>query len=222
MEVVAVRIPPSARSSTCRSNGFDLEVGETCLVETPRGLELGVVTRPAVEHPHLAPSARTLPTVVRRASRDDEEAFAHKVAIEASARDFALDRARAANLAIKVGRVEATLDGKKITLYFTSEGRVDFRALVRDLSHQFHARIDLRQIGARDDALMQGGCGTCGRTLCCSTWLEGFSPVSIKMAKAQGLSLNPSKISGMCGRLMCCLKYEYEGKGPAEEPAPGA
>lgn len=221
MEVVAVRIPPSSRSSTCRSNGHDLEVGESCVVESPRGLELGVVTRAVMEHPYLAAASRAMPGVVRRATRDDEEAFAHKVVIESQAREFALERARAAGLAIKVGQVEAQLDGKKLTVYFTSEARVDFRALVRDLAHQFHARIDLRQIGARDDALMQGGCGTCGRTLCCSTWLDGFSPVSIKMAKAQGLSLNPSKISGMCGRLMCCLKYEYEGKAQPEDPAAG-
>jgi len=111
---------------------------------------------------------------------------------------------------MKLGLVEQQLDGKRLLFHFTAEGRVDFRELVRDLSAKFRARIELRQVGARDDASMQGGCGPCGKQLCCSTFLKGFDPVSIKMAKAQGLSLNPSKISGMCGRLMCCLKYEYE------------
>jgi cell fate regulator YaaT (PSP1 superfamily) len=111
---------------------------------------------------------------------------------------------------MKLGQVERQLDGKKMVFYFTSEGRVDFRDLVRDLTSHFRMRIELRQIGARDDAGMQGGCGTCGRELCCSDWLKAFDPVSIRMAKAQGMSLNPAKISGICGRLMCCLKYEYD------------
>jgi cell fate regulator YaaT (PSP1 superfamily) len=111
--------------------------------------------------------------------------------------------------------VERQLDGKRMTFYFTAEGRVDFRELVRDLTGRFHTRVELRQIGARDDAGMQGGCGLCGRVLCCSDWIRGFDPVSIKMAKNQGLSLNPAKISGMCGRLMCCLRFEYD---PRQDP----
>jgi cell fate regulator YaaT (PSP1 superfamily) len=211
MEVLAVRIPPSANSSTCLANGHDLQVGDSCVVDTERGLELGIVTRAALDNPRIAVDAR-LPSVIRPASRDDEERFAHKVSVEAAARDHAVDRIRELGLQMKLGHVEMQLDGKKMLFYFTAEGRVDFRVLVRDLSRRFDARIELRQIGSRDDAMMQGGCGTCGETLCCSTWMTGFVPVSIKMAKAQGLSLNPSKISGMCGRLVCYLKYEYDGK----------
>jgi cell fate regulator YaaT (PSP1 superfamily) len=212
MEVLAVRIPPSAKSSTCASNGHELEVGESCIVDTERGLELGIVTRAVMDNPYLDGGNGSMPLVVRRASRDDEERFAHKTVVERDAREYCGEQIRALDLPMKLGHVEMQLDGKKLTFYFTSEGRVDFRALVRDIGHRFNARIELRQIGARDDAMMQGGCGTCGETLCCSTWMTGFAPVSIKMAKAQGLSLNPSKISGMCGRLMCCLKYEYDGK----------
>ena len=212
MQVVAIRIPPSAKSSTCLANGHDLEVGESCVIDTEHGLELGFVTRAVLDNPFLERSNAKLPAVVRRASREDEERFAHKVVVEKDAREYAFDRIRSIGLPMKLGHVEMQLDGKKLTFYFTAEGRVDFRALVRDLAHRFGTRIDLRQIGARDDAMTKGGCGTCGETLCCSTWMTGFAPVSIKMAKSQGLSLNPSKISGMCGRLMCCLKYEYEGK----------
>jgi len=215
MDVVAVRIPPSAKSATCLANGHELEVGESCIVDTERGVELGIVTRAALRNPMLDANAARLPTVLRRASREDEERFAHKVSVERDAREYALERIRELDLPMKLGHVEMQLDGKKLTFYFSAEGRIDFRGLVRDLSHRFPARVELRQIGSRDDAMMQGGCGTCGQTLCCSTWMTGFAPVSIKMAKAQGLSLNPSKISGMCGRLMCCLKYEYEGKAPA-------
>lgn len=211
MEVFAVRIPPSARSSTCAANGHDLGVGEACIVDTERGLEFGVVTRARLDNPFID-AGMSIPVVVRKAGLDEEEQFAHKASVESDARAFCLDRIREQRLDMKLGTVEMSLDGKRLTFFFTAEGRVDFRALVRDLSQRFRAKIDLRQIGARDDALAQGGCGHCGQTLCCSTWLPGFSPVSIRMAKDQGLSLNPSKISGMCGRLMCCLKYEYEGK----------
>ncbi len=211
MDVVAVRIPPSARSSTCLANGHAPGVGEGCIVQSDRGLEFGIVTRSVLFNPHVAGVTGKMPVLVRIATRDDEEAYAHKVATERDAREFCLDRVRERGLEMKLGQVDMQLDGRKLVFYFTAEGRVDFRALVRDLAHRFHTRIELRQIGARDDALIEGGCGPCGKELCCSTWLKGFQPVSIKMAKAQGLSLNPSKISGMCGRLMCCLKYEYEG-----------
>lgn len=220
MDVLAVRIPPSASSATCLANGHDLEVGDRCIVDTERGLELGFVTRAVLDNPRIGEGAR-LPAVVRPASRDDEERFAHKASVEGEARDYAIDRIRELRLKMKLGHVEMQLDGTKMLFYFTAEGRVDFRGLVRDLSHRFDARIELRQIGSRDDAMMQGGCGTCGETLCCSTWMTGFAPVSIKMAKAQGLSLNPSKISGMCGRLMCCLKYEYDGKPGGNKGAGG-
>jgi cell fate regulator YaaT (PSP1 superfamily) len=233
MEVLTVRIPPSTRSATCVANGLDLQVGDGCILETDRGVEFGIVTRAVFDNPFFKRHGDALPRVIRRARREDEEAFAHKASIEKEGRDFCLARIADRGLRMKLGHVDMQLDRRKLTFFFTADGRVDFRALVRDLAAQFRTRIELRQIGSRDDAQMQGGCGPCGRTLCCSTWMTGFEPVSIKMAKAQGLSLNPSKISGLCGRLMCCLKYEQSpkkgkdnrsgcgsGPCPAKGPAP--
>jgi cell fate regulator YaaT (PSP1 superfamily) len=215
MKVITVRIPPSTRPVVCAASDLELQVGEGCIVDTERGREFGIVTRPVIDNPFYHSDSQKLPRALRKASRDDEESYSHKASIEREGRDFCLARIREHGLKMKLGHVDMQLDGKKLTFFFTAEGRVDFRALVRDLAAKFRTRIELRQIGSRDDAQMQGGCGPCGRTLCCSTWMKGFEPVSIKMAKAQGLSLNPSKISGLCGRLMCCLKYEHTEKaGP--------
>ncbi len=225
MDVVHVRFPEAARSSACLASGHDLEVGQCCIVDTERGQAFGVVTHPVLDNPFYDDrNSAHLPRVCRRATREDEERFAHKVAREREAREFCLEKIDERRLAMRLGQVEQQLDGKKMVFYFTAEKRVDFRALVRDLAGKFRTRIELRQIGARDDAGMHGGCGPCGRSLCCSTFLRRFEPVSIKMAKVQGLSLNPSKISGMCGRLMCCLKYEYEGGPPKKQRgcSPGA
>lgn len=213
MDVLAVRIPPSTRCTTCRAEGVDLQVGDGCILETDRGQEFGIVTRPLLDNPFYENQKVSLPRIVRRARREDEEAFAHKVSVEKEARDYCRERVLERGLEMRLGHVDMQLDGKKLVFFFTAENRVDFRGLVRDLAGRFRTRIELRQIGSRDDAQMQGGCGPCGRSLCCSTWMRGFDPVSIKMAKAQGLSLNPSKISGLCGRLMCCLKYEYDDPG---------
>lgn len=210
MELVVVRFPPAGRCTTCDPTGLELSVGDSCVAESDRGLEFGIVAQLGFRYPRPGESERTFPRVVRRATQEDEEAYAHKVVQEREARTFCVARIEERGLAMKLGRVERQLDGKKMTFYFTSEGRVDFRDLVRDLTAQFHTRVELRQIGARDDAGMHGGCGLCGRVLCCSDWIRGFDPVSIKMAKNQGLSLNPAKISGMCGRLMCCLRFEYD------------
>lgn len=210
MDVVSVRLQSGARSHSCDPAGLSLEVGETCIVDTERGPEFGTVTSPVVPNPYFQPGGTKLPRVLRRATPDDAHAFGAKRELEGRVRSFAAERAAAHRLPMRLGHVDAQLDGRRLTIYFTSEGRVDFRELVRDLSTQFHVRIDLRQIGDREDAAMRGGVGPCGRSLCCSTFLRGYDPISIKMAKAQGLSLNPSKISGMCGRLMCCLKYEYD------------
>lgn len=217
MDVVGVRFPESAKIGSCDPAGLALEVGDGCVVETDRGPVFGVVVRAVLSNPY---QSGKLPRVLRRATVEDEESFARKSASEREAREFCLAKIRERRIPMKLGQVEQQQDGKRLLFHFTAESRVDFRELVRDLSAKFRARIELRQIGARDDASMQGGCGPCGKQLCCSTFLRGFEPVSIKMAKAQGLSLNPSKISGMCGRLMCCLKYEYEpgakGQGSAK------
>jgi len=209
MDVVGIRLGVTPRTRNCDPAGLALEVGEACLVDTDHGLQFGTVVASVLGNPFYKVGAR-LPKVVRRASRDDEEAYARKIAAEQDARAFCLAKIAERKLPLKLGSIDRQLDGRKMTFHFTSEGRIDFRDLVRDLSTQYNTRIELRQIGDREDAAIKGGCGPCGKQLCCSTFLKGFEPISIKMAKAQGLSLNPSKISGMCGRLMCCLKYEYD------------
>jgi cell fate regulator YaaT (PSP1 superfamily) len=142
------------------------------------------------------------------ATDDDGQTRARQEERERDARRVALLRIRELNLPMKLSRVEQVFDGSRLVFYFTAEGRVDFRELVRLLAGEFRTRIEMRQIGVRDEARMLGGYGSCGRPLCCTTWLETFEPVSIKMAKQQDLALNPSKLSGLCGRLKCCLRYE--------------
>lgn len=222
LDLIAVRVPPMARSFPCLGGAEPLSVGDYCVIESARGHEFAQVTRAEIGNPYRT-SESALPRVLRRATREDEESFAHKIAVEGEAREFCLRRIAERGLAMRLGPVERSLDGRKLTFYFTAEGRVDFRELVRDLSGEFRVRVELRQVGARDDSAMHGGCGSCGRSLCCAEWMSGFDPVSIKMAKAQGLSLNPAKISGVCGRLMCCLRFEYEaaaGAGRSESSVP--
>ena len=161
--------------------------------------------------------------ILRLATRDDAAAYERKLDREDSARRYTREQARRLGLEMKVSMVEFTLDGKRATVFFTADGRVDFRRLVRDISRRFAAKVRMTQIGARDEAGLLGGIGICGRTLCCSTWLGEFRPISIQMAKRQNLSLNPSKISGQCGRLLCCLAYEddqYQKKPARRRKAP--
>lgn len=161
--------------------------------------------------------------ILRLATSDDAVAQERKLDHEDSARRYTQERARQLELEMKVSKVEFTLDCKRATVFFTAEGRVDFRRLVRDVARRFSAKVRMTQIGARDEAGLLGGIGICGRTLCCSTWLKEFRPISIQMAKRQNLSLNPSKISGQCGRLLCCLAYEddqYQRKPARRRKAP--
>jgi cell fate regulator YaaT (PSP1 superfamily) len=152
--------------------------------------------------------------VVRKATRDDVVTRLKHQQREQEAQRICLMKIRERGLAMKLARVEQIFDGSRLIFYYTAEGRVDFRELVRDLAAHFRTRIEMRQIGVRDEARMLGGYGSCSRPLCCTTWLQSFEPISIKMAKQQKLSLNPSKLSGMCGRLKCCLRYELpNGKG---------
>ena len=188
-------------------------VGEQVVVSSPDGQALGTVTRGVAS---LA--AKRTPgdesQVVRRATRQDILARLKHQQREQEAHRLCLLKIKERGLAMKLARVEQLFDGSRLIFYYTAEGRVDFRELVRDLAGHFRARIEMRQIGVRDEARMLGGYGSCGRPLCCTTWLQSFEPVSIKMAKQQNLSLNPSKLSGMCGRLKCCLRYEIpNGKG---------
>jgi len=189
--------------------------GDTVVVQTPEGPAVGTVTR-AIP----ANAARKLPAedaearVIRRATRDDIVTRLKQQQREQDAHRICLLKIRERGLAMKLARVEQVFDGSRLIFYYTAEGRVDFRELVRDLAAHFRTRIEMRQIGVRDEARMLGGYGSCGRPLCCTTWLQTFEPVSIRMAKQQNLSLNPSKLSGMCGRLKCCLRYEIpNGKG---------
>ncbi len=165
---------------------------------------------------HAVPSMATWKTpradaatrVLRRASREDVLRRFRQEQREREARRMCLLKIRERGLAMKLAKVEQLFDGSKLVFYFTAEGRVDFRELVRELASEFRIRIEMRQIGTRDEAKLIGGYGTCGRPLCCTTWLQSFEPISIKMAKRQNLSLNPSRLSGACGRLKCCLRYE--------------
>jgi cell fate regulator YaaT (PSP1 superfamily) len=151
--------------------------------------------------------------VLRRANDNDLAAYERKIQNEFNAKRFARERAKNLKLEMKVSKVDFTLDSRAATVYFTADGRIDFRRLVRDVSRRFSAKVRMVQVGARDEAGLIGGVGPCGRTLCCSTWLKDFKPISIQMAKRQNLSLNPSKISGQCGRLLCCLAYEDDQYG---------
>ena len=183
--------------------------GEAVVVQTDEGRSIGTVTAtPSAVAPRREPPESSPLQVVRRASRDDVQTRLRQQQREHEAYRVCLMKIRERGMAMKLTRVEQAFDGSRLIFYYTAEGRVDFRELVRELAGHFRTRIEMRQIGVRDEAKMLGGYGACGRPLCCSAWLEGFAPVSIKMAKQQDLSLNPSKLSGLCGRLKCCLRYE--------------
>lgn len=189
--------------------------GDQVVVQTAEGQALGTVTRaiPALAE-RKAPPAGSGAQVVRRATREDVLARLRQQQREQEAHRICVLKVRERGLEMKLARVEQVFDGSRLIFYYTAEGRVDFRELVRDLAAHFRTRIEMRQIGVRDEARMLGGYGSCGRPLCCTTWLQSFEPISIRMAKQQSLSLNPSKLSGMCGRLKCCLRYELpNGKG---------
>jgi cell fate regulator YaaT (PSP1 superfamily) len=192
-----------------------LKPGEHVVVETPHGRALGRVTRPI---PALGarpePAHDSERRVVRRATHDDVAARLRQEHRERDAFQYCSMKIRERGLSMKLTRVEQVFDGSRLIFYYTAEERVDFRELVRELAAHFRTRIEMRQIGVRDEAKMLGGYGPCGRPLCCTTWLTSFEPVTIKMAKLQNLSLSPSRLSGMCGRLKCCLRYEIpNGKG---------
>ena len=183
--------------------------GEHVIVETARGVEMALVVVPnrQIDETELTQPLRS---VIRRATQDDFKVVEDNARRAKDAFEICKKRIAQHKLDMKLIEAEYTFDGSKILFYFAAEGRVDFRELVRDLASIFRMRIELRQIGVRDEAKLRGGLGICGRPLCCASFLDDFQPVSIKMAKEQNLSLNPTKISGTCGRLMCCLKYEHE------------
>lgn len=207
--VVGVRFRTAGKIYYFDPYDIDLQKGDMVIVETARGIECGeVVTanHEVVDEEVVAP----LKNVIRKADEEDLKRAEENKVKEKEAFSICLEKIQKHELEMKLIDVEYTFDNNKILFYFTADGRVDFRELVKDLASVFRTRIELRQIGVRDEAKMMGAIGACGRPLCCSTHLSEFHPVSIKMAKEQSLSLNPSKISGTCGRLMCCLKYEQE------------
>jgi cell fate regulator YaaT (PSP1 superfamily) len=192
------------------SKGFPIEVGDYVVVQVERGRDMGRVVRtgPILEKiTHVRPVTQA---VLRKASEDDVKAFEENKTKENEARKVCEEKIANRNLKMKMVDVEYQLDGSKITFFFTADERVDFRELVKDLAAIYKTRIELRQIGVRDEAKRLGGIGSCGRKYCCTTFLQEFEPVTLKMARDQSLSVSPTKISGACGRLMCCLAYERD------------
>ena len=210
--VVGVRFKPAGKIYYFDPGELIFETGDYVIVETARGLEYGEIATPNGEVSKKS-VVQPLKKVLRAADEQDALRHGENLRKKQSALEICQKKIDARGLEMKLIHVEYTFDNTKVIFYFTADGRVDFRELVKDLASVFKMRIELRQIGVRDEAKMLGGIGTCGRGLCCHTWLPDFEPVSIKMAKTQGLSLNPAKISGICGRLMCCLKYENEAYG---------
>jgi cell fate regulator YaaT (PSP1 superfamily) len=206
---VGVRFGEETNLTLCATGESAYGKGERVVVEREGGLAVGWVEQSPM--PVFKPCQKAgAKRILRGASDDDLRAWDRQRELESTGKRFCQERARELALEMKVSRVDFPLYRGQATFYFTSEGRVDFRQLVRDLSRRFSTRVRMVQIGARDEARLLGGIGVCGRTLCCSTWLKDFRPISIQMAKRQNLSLNPSKISGQCGRLLCCLAYEDE------------
>ncbi|MCD8090569.1 MAG: stage 0 sporulation family protein [Clostridiales bacterium] len=207
--IIGVRFKKAGRIYYFDPDGEQLCCGQGVIVETIRGVEYGtvVIANRLMEDDDVV---KPVKKIIRTATEKDEEVLKYNREREKEAFDICLKAIKKNGLDMKLINVEFTFDVSKIIFYFTADGRVDFRELVKDLAAVFHTRIELRQIGVRDEAKFLNGIGSCGRTLCCSTFLGDFQPVSIKMAKDQNLSLNPAKISGNCGSLMCCLKYEED------------
>lgn len=207
IDVVGVKFRAAGKIYYFDPAGYEVEVGDPVIVETARGLEYGTV---AMNSTQVGQSeiVQPLKKIVRKADEKDIQRNADNQKKKQKAMQLCQEKIDRHNMEMKLVDVEYTFDNTKVIFYFTSEGRVDFRDLVKDLASVFRMRIELRQIGVRDEAKMMGGIGHCGKGLCCHEWLSDFQPVSIKMAKVQNLSLNPTKISGICGRLMCCLNYE--------------
>ena len=218
-EIIGVRFKSGGKQYYFDPQGQQVSPGQGVIIETSRGVEYGECTQgnTMVEDDTVVQPLRPM---VRIATQADLQTVERNHEREAKAFQICQEKILAHGLDMKLVEVEYSFEGNKILFFFTSEGRVDFRALVKDLAGVFHTRIELRQIGVRDEAKMLGGLGICGKPFCCATFLDEFQPVSIKMAKTQNLSLNPTKISGTCGRLMCCLKYEQEAYEDAVKRMP--
>ncbi len=208
-EIIGVRFRPNGKIYFFDPVDFQVECGQFVIVETARGVEYGkvVLGRRNIEETKIIAS---LKPIIRIATEDDSRKYEENKKKSARAFEICLEKIAKHKLDMKLIEAEYTFDNNKVLFYFTADGRIDFRELVKDLAAVFKTRIELRQIGVRDETKMVGGIGICGRELCCNKHLSEFVPVSIKMAKEQNLSLNPTKISGVCGRLMCCLKHEQD------------
>ena len=220
IKVIGVRFRTAGKVYFFDPAGLEINTGDHVIVETARGIEFGHVvlgSREVDESKVVQP----LKSVIRMATAADEETERRNKEKEKEAFGICLEKIKKHNLQMKLIDVEYTFDNNKVLFYFTADGRIDFRELVKDLAAVFKTRIELRQIGVRDETKIMGGIGICGRPLCCHTYLSEFIPVSIKMAKEQNLSLNPTKISGVCGRLMCCLKNEEETYEELNSKLPG-
>ena len=209
IDIIGVRFKPTGKTYYFAPKDLDIKKGDHVVVETSRGVEYGdvVIGRKALPDEKVP---TPLKDVMRIATEEDTKRREENKLKEKEAFGICLEKIKKHGLEMKLIEVEYAFDGSKVLFYFTADGRIDFRELVKDLATVFRTRIELRQIGVRDESKTLGSIGVCGRSLCCSEFLDEFVPVSIKMAKEQGLSLNPSKISGACGRLMCCLKYEQD------------
>lgn len=209
VNIIGVRFQRAGKVYYFDPVGIEIKLGDNVIVETARGIEYGNVVlgpRDVAEDKIIQP----LKPVIRKATEEDDILEEKNREKEKEAYQICLEKISKHNLDMKLIACEYTFDNNKVLFYFTADGRIDFRELVKDLASVFRTRIELRQIGVRDETKVVGGIGICGRALCCHTYLQEFAPVSIKMAKEQNLSLNPTKISGVCGRLMCCLKNEEE------------
>ena len=209
VEVVDIQFRPGQKIYFFSPNGLTFKAGDHVIIDTARGSEFGIVTAGNHKIPSKDVVAPLRP-VIRKATANDERIITENLETEKKAYAVCQEKIAEYGLDMQLVSAECSFDGSKILFFFTADERVDFRELVKNLASHFHTRIELRQIGVRDKAKMVGGLGICGRPFCCASFLDDFQPVSIKMAKTQNLSLNPTKISGTCGRLMCCLKYEQE------------
>ena len=221
VEVVDIQFRPGQKVYFFDPNGMSFVAGDHVIIDTARGAEFGYVTVGNHTIP-MKDVVAPLRCVIRKATAQDEKTHEENQVKEARAYEICMQKIEFHGLDMQLVSAEYAFDGSKILFYFTADERVDFRELVKNLASVFHTRIELRQIGVRDKAKMVGGLGICGRPFCCATFLDDFQPVSIKMAKTQNLSLNPTKISGTCGRLMCCLKYEQEAYEDLIRRAPKA
>ncbi len=207
-KIVAVSLQQTGHLYNFLAGDRDLRRGERVLVESEAGARVGTVEIEPHEPAQTIDLSQLRP-IIRIASDNDFHLEQENLSREANARRMCVERIRERRIQMKLVNADYTFDGRKVTFYFVAEGRVDFRDLVRDLANTLRVRVEMKQIGARDETKVTGGLGPCGRELCCSSWLRDFEAVTVKMAREQGLALNPSRLAGMCGRLKCCLRYEY-------------